>query len=83
MGMDAGCIIGTLKSRDGFQEATAVTVQMGKVLVLRQEFHPGNGKWVTWQLWFVLWFGLSSARVPWVATYSRAAARGAMELLGK
>lgn len=48
-------------------------VQMGKVLVARQAFHPGNGKRVTRQLLCVL----PAARAPRVATYTRAAAGGA------
>lgn len=73
----AGCIIGTLKSRDGFQETTTVMVHMGKVLVLGQAFPPGNGKWVTWQLVCVpVWAELlPAARGPRVATYTRTAAR--------
>lgn len=63
----------------------AVTDQMGKVLVLRQIFHPGNGEWVTWQLLCVVVWAelLPAARDPRVAPQPRAAARGAPQPLGK
>lgn len=40
----SGNIIRALKSRGGFEEAVAVMIQAGKVLVLRQPFHPRSGK---------------------------------------